>query len=88
MYSKTDPVIIVTQNEKPSTDILKIKVKADLEIYKNPYRNEEIYFKEFKGTFHDALKQRKVLAVHNQIHALVLFDVDSDGAFKLKGTYH
>ena len=70
---------------------LRIKVKADLEIFKeifkNPYKSEEIYFKELKGTFHDALKQRKVLAVYNLSHTYVLFDIDNDGALRLKGNF-
>lgn len=66
---------------------LRIKVKADLEIFKNPYKSQEIYFKELKGTFHDALKQRKVLAVYNLSHTYVLFDIDNDGALRLKGNF-
>ena len=84
---KCDYFIIVHLNEKLLKESLRIKVKTELEIFKNPYRSEEIYFKELKGTFHDALKQRKVLAVYNLGHTYVLFDIDSDGTLRLKGNF-
>ena len=59
-----------------------------ISLLKPPYKKRrKIYVKELKGTFNDALKQRKVVAAVCHIHAYVLFDIDREEDRRLKGSF-